>query len=238
MWYTKRKSEIIADLAIDPSIGLSSAEAEERLAANGLNEFAPSKKPSVILLFFEQLNSLLIYILIVAAIISLSVAEFSDSVIIVIVILLNAIIGVLQEAKAEKSLDELKNMSTPRALVKRDGIIKEIQTGHVVPGDIVIIDAGRYIPADLRIIETVNLKIEESSLTGESVPVDKEADCQSDNETPIGDQRNMAIMSTTSTYGRGIGVVINTGMQTEIGKIAGMLGSQKRVTYPFTNKIN
>jgi Ca2+-transporting ATPase len=237
MLYTKTKSEIIANLGTDPSTGLSSAEVKMRLATVGANEFTSHKNPSVIMLFFEQINSLLIYILIAAAIISLTVGEYSDAVIIVIVIFVNAIIGVIQEAKTEKALEELKKMTTPKAIVKRDGIIKEIPSEHVVPGDIVIIDAGRFIPADLRLIETVNLKIEESSLTGESMPVDKDANWQGDREIPIGDRSNMAFMSTLTTYGRGIGVVVDTGMHSEIGKIAGMLGTQKRELTPLQTKL-
>ncbi|MCL6570059.1 MAG: cation-translocating P-type ATPase [Bacillus sp. (in: Bacteria)] len=237
MWFTKSHTEVIAELSTDATTGLSSAEAAKRLALVGPNEFTEDKKPSIFILFFEQINSLLIYILIAAALISVVVREYSDAVIIVIVILLNAIIGVIQEAKAEKALEELKKMTTPKAVVKRDGDIKEIPSEVLVPGDIVLIDAGRFIPADLRLIETINLKIEESSLTGESVPVDKEANWLGSDEIPIGVQRNMVFMSTLSTYGRGVGVVTNTGMKTEIGKIAGMLGNQKRDLTPLQVKL-
>jgi Ca2+-transporting ATPase len=237
MWFTKSHAEVIAELATHSETGLSSVEAAKRLVLEGPNEFTEDKKPSLFFLFFEQINSLLIYILIAAALISLVVGEYSDAVIIVIVILLNAIIGVIQEAKAEKALEELKKMTTPKAVVNRDGAIKEIPSEALVPGDIVLIDAGRFIPADLRLIQTANLKIEESSLTGESVPVDKEANWQGTDETPIGDQRNMVFMSTLSTYGRGIGVVTNTGMKTEIGKIAGMLGNKKRELTPLQVKL-
>lgn len=168
---------------------------------------------------------------------SIVVGEYSDALIIVFVILLNACIGVIQEAKAEKALDELKKMTTPKAVVKRDGIIKEIPSENVVPGDIVMIDAGRFIPADLRLIEAINLKIEESSLTGESVPVDKETNWLATSDLPIADQRNMAFMSTVSTYGRGAGIVVATGMKTEIGKIAGMLGSKNRDLTPLQKKL-
>ncbi len=237
MWFTKTQSEVIIELGTDPATGLTSAEAEVRLAQYGPNEFSEHKPPSLFMLFFEQINSLLIFILLAAALISTFIGEYSDAAIIVIVILLNAVIGVIQEAKAEKALEELKKMTTPKALVKRDGCIQEIPSGQLVPGDLVIIDAGRFIPADLRLIETANLKIEESSLTGESVPVDKEAAWQANREIPIADQHNMAFMSTLSTYGRGTGVVVNTGMKTEIGKIAAMLGSQKRELTPLQQKL-
>ncbi|AGK52356.1 cation-translocating P-type ATPase [Bacillus sp. 1NLA3E] len=237
MWFIKSVSEVGADLDSDPNTGLSHAEAQKRLAQYGANEFSEHKKPSIFFLFLDQLKSPLIYILIVAALISLFVGEYSDAVIIVIVILLNAIIGVIQEAKAEKALEELKKMTTPKAIVKRDGAIKEIPSEQVVPGDVVMIDAGRFIPADVRLFETVNLKIEESSLTGESVPAEKEANWQAEGDIPIGDQRNMAFMSTLSTYGRGIGMVVNTGMQTEIGKIAAMLGTQERELTPLQKSL-
>ncbi len=237
MWSIKCVSEVVADLNTDPNTGLSSAEAQKRLAQYGANKFSNHKKPSLFFLFIEQIKSPLIYILIVATIISLFVGEYSDAVIIVIVILLNAVVGVIQESKAEKALEELKKMTTPKAIVKRDGGIKEIPSEYVVPGDVVIIDAGRFIPADLRLSETANLKIEESSLTGESVPVEKEANWQAEGEVPIGDQRNMVFMSTMSTYGRGVGIVVNTGMQTEIGKIAAMLGTKERELTPLQKSL-
>lgn len=238
MWYTKKTAEVVAELNTNPNTGLSESEVKKRLELYGPNEFTKQKKKSILKLFFEQINSILIYILIAAALISFAVSEISDAVIILIVILLNAVIGVVQEAKAEKALDELKKMTTPKALVKRDGVIKEVPSERIVPGDIIIIDAGRYIPADLRLLETANLKIEESSLTGESVPVEKAADWLGDEEVPIADKKNMAFMSTLSTYGRGVGIVVGTGMRTEIGKIAKMLGEAEEEFTPLQKKLN
>lgn len=238
MWYTKKATEVTTELNTDPNTGLSEAEAEERLKQYGPNEFAKQKKKSILKLFAEQINSILIYILIAAALISLVVSEISDAIIILLVILLNSVIGVVQESKAEKALEELKKMTTPKALVKRDGVIKELPSESIVPGDIIIIDAGRYIPADLRLLETANLKIEESSLTGESVPVEKAADWLGDKDVSIADQKNMAFMSTLSTYGRGIGIVVSTGMRTEIGKIAKMLGEAEEEFTPLQKKLN
>lgn len=237
MWYSKETDEVIKYLTSNPEEGLSTEEAGKRLKTYGANEFRKYKKPSIFRLFFEQINSLLIYILLGAALIFFTVGEISDAIIIVIVILVNSIIGVVQESKAEQALEELKKMATPKAVVKRDGIIKEIPTEQVVPGDLVIIDAGRFIPADLRLIETANLKMEESSLTGESVPVDKDANWVSTTDVPLADQRNMAFMSTLSTYGRGIGMVVRTGMETEIGKIANMLGKQEKEQTPLQKKL-
>ncbi|MEC1742976.1 cation-translocating P-type ATPase [Schinkia azotoformans] len=237
MWYTKDTERVSIDLETNTETGLTNVEAKRRLDQVGANEFSEHKKESIFTLFFRQINSLLIYILIGAALISAFVGEYSDAIIIVLVILLNTIIGVIQESKAEKALEELKKMTTPKAIVKRDGMTVEIPSEHVVPGDIVIIDAGRFIPADIRLIETANFQVEESSLTGESVPVDKNADWVATEELPIADQRNMAFMSTLSSYGRAIGIVVNTGMQTEIGKIANLLGKQEKEQTPLQKKL-
>ena len=238
MWFNKESKEIINELSTDLINGLSSSEAKLRLEQNGLNKIEGKKKKSIFQLFLAQINDVMIYILLIAAIISFIVGEVSDSIIILIVIFINAIIGVIQESKAEKALDALKSMSTPKAIVKRDGNIIEIPSEEVVVGDIIIIDAGRYIPADLRIVESANLKIEESAFTGESVPSEKNSDTITEGEdVPIGDQHNMAFMSTLVTYGRGIGIVVNTGMSTQIGKIAKMLDSEDENTTPLQKKL-
>ena len=180
----------------------------------------------------------MIYILIAAAVISGIMGEISDSIIILIVILINATIGVVQESKAEKALEALKELSTPKALVKRNGELIEIPSEEVVTGDIVIIDAGRYIPADLRLIETANLQIEESAFTGESVPAEKDAKIVlEDEKAPVGDRVNMAYMSTLATYGRGTGIVVATGMDTEIGKIAKMLDDDEEESTPLQKRL-
>ena len=164
---------------------------------------------------------MLIYVLLGAALITLLIGEHIDAIIILLVVLLNAAIGVIQEYKAEQAVEALQKMSTPKALVRRDGETKEISSEEIVPGDIVILDAGRLVPADIRLLETANLQIEESALTGESVPSDKNAlDVHEHPQTPLGDQSNMAFMSTITTYGRGEGVVVATAMNTEMGKIA------------------
>lgn len=238
MWFNKNSKEVINELSTDLINGLSSSEAKLRLTKYGLNKIQGKKKKSIFQLFLAQINDIMIYILLIAAIISFVVGEVSDSIIILIVIFINAIIGVIQESKAEKALEALKSMSTPKAIVKRDGNIIEIPSEEVVIGDIIIIDAGRYIPADLRIVEAANLKIEESAFTGESVPSEKNSNTITEGkDVPIGDQHNMAFMSTLVTYGRGIGVVVNTGMNTEIGKIAKMLDSEDENTTPLQKKL-
>ncbi|WP_111928013.1 calcium-translocating P-type ATPase, PMCA-type [Clostridium tertium] len=238
MWFNKSSEEIIKELSSNVINGLSSADAKLILEKNGPNKLQGKKKKSTFQLFLSQINDAMIYILLVAAVISAIVGEISDAIIILIVIFVNAIIGVIQESKAEKALEALKSMSTPKALVKRDGSIIEIPSEEVVVGDIVIIDAGRYIPADLRLIESANLKIEESAFTGESVPAEKNSDIiNKENDVPIGDQHNMAFMSTLATYGRGTGIVIATGMDTQIGKIAKMLDAEDENTTPLQKKL-
>ncbi|MCH1962769.1 calcium-transporting P-type ATPase, PMR1-type [Clostridium perfringens] len=238
MWYKKSKNEILKDLDVDEKNGLSSTEALRRLEKYGKNKLETKKKKTLFKQFLSQLKDVMIYILIIAAIISAFLGEISDALIILLVIIINAVIGVVQESKAEKALDALKELSTPKALVKRDGSLKEILSEDIVPGDIVIIDAGRYIPGDLRLIDTANLKIEESAFTGESVPSEKDASFLPDKEIPIGDQNNMAFMSTLATYGRGVGVVVGTGMNTEIGKIAKMIEQEENDETPLQKKLS
>lgn len=238
MWYKKSKNEILQELNVDEKNGLSSTEALRRLEKYGKNKLETKKKKTLFKQFLSQLKDVMIYILIIAAIISAFLGEISDALIILLVIIINAVIGVIQESKAEKALDALKELSTPKALVKRDGSLKEILSEDIVPGDIVIIDAGRYIPGDLRLIDTANLKIEESAFTGESVPSEKDASFLPDKEIPIGDQNNMAFMSTLATYGRGVGVVVGTGMNTEIGKIAKMIEQEENDETPLQKKLS
>lgn len=238
MWYKKSKNEILKELDVDEKNGLSSTEALRRLEKYGKNKLETKKKKTLFKQFLSQLKDVMIYILIIAAIISAFLGEISDALIILLVIIINAVIGVIQESKAEKALDALKELSTPKALVKRDGSLKEILSEDIVPGDIVIIDAGRYIPGDLRLIDTANLKIEESAFTGESVPSEKDASFLPDKEIPIGDQNNMAFMSTLATYGRGVGVIVGTGMNTEIGKIAKMIEQEENDETPLQKKLS
>ncbi len=238
MWFNKTSQDVLRQLNIDPNTGLSDLEAKIRLEKNGENKLDSQKKKNIVQLFLSQINDVMIYILLGAAAISAFMKEYSDAVIILIVILINAFIGVIQESKAEKSLQALKKLSTPKAIVKRDGTIKEIASEEVVVGDIIILDAGRYLPADLRLIESSNLKIDESTFTGESVPADKNINVITLNENiPIGDQLNMAFMSTLVIYGRGTGIAINTGMNTEIGKIANLLNQEDDNTTPLQRRL-
>lgn len=238
LWYKKSNEDVLKELGADKNNGLTSQEALNRLNKYGKNKISSKKKKSLIHQIFSQLKDVMIYILIAAAIISASLGEISDALIILLVVLINAIIGIVQESKAEKALEALKELSTPKALVKRDGELKEILSEEVVLGDIVILDAGRYVPGDLRLIETANLKIEESAFTGESIPAEKDSLFLSKKDVPIGDRKNMAFMSTLTTYGRGTGVVVGTGMNTEIGKIAKMIENEKNEATPLQKKLS
>lgn len=238
MWFRKSIREVIQELNTDSINGIISEEAKIRIEKYGQNKLAEKKKKSILMLLFEQINNVLIYILLAAAVVSALLNEMSDAIIIGVVIVLNAVIGLVQESKAEKALESLKKLSVPKALVKRDGKVIEISSEDVVLGDIVILDAGKYVPCDLRLIESANLKIEESALTGESVPSEKYAeDTLKEDDVSLGDQRNMAFMSTLVTYGRGLGVAVATGMDTEIGKIAKMLHDDSKNLTPLQKKL-
>jgi Ca2+-transporting ATPase len=209
-----------------------------RLTKYGQNKLKGKPKKSLISLFFLQLKDMLIYVLLGAAVITLFIREYADAVIILLVVVLNAVIGVIQEYKAEKAIEALQKMTSPKSLVRRDGEVKEISSEEIVPGDIIILDAGRYVPADLRLIESVNLQIEESALTGESVPSEKDAGYINDDpSTPIGDRANMAFMSTLVTYGRGEGIAVGTAMETEMGKIAKILDEDTETMTPLQKRL-
>lgn len=239
MWFSKSTEEIFKELDVNPLTGLTSGEAKARLEKYGMNKLEGKPKKSLLSLFLAQLKDMLIYVLLGAAVITLFIGEYVDAVIIILVVILNAVIGVVQEAKAEKAVEALQQMTTPRSLVRRDGEAKEINSEEVVPGDIIILDAGRYVPADLRLVESANLQIEESALTGESVPTSKDAGkILEDPKTPIGDKVNMAFMSTLATYGRGEGVVVATAMDTEIGKIAKILEEDNNELTPLQKRLD
>lgn len=238
MWFSKSKDDITKELNVNPSTGLTTQEAKARLEKYGLNKLKGKPKKSLISLFFAQLKDMLIYVLLAAAVITIFIGEYVDSIIILLVVLINAVIGVVQEAKAEKAVEALQKMTTPKSLVRRDGEVKEINSEEVVPGDIIILDAGRFIPADLRLLESANLQIEESALTGESVPSSKDADdIHEDPKTPIGDKSNMAFMSTLVTYGRGEGIAVATAMETEIGTIAKILDEDNDELTPLQKRL-
>ncbi len=239
MWFSKSIDEVLAEINVDPSKGLSDDDAKIRLEKYGSNKLLAKKKKSIFRMFIAQLQDWLIYILFAAVIITLFLGQYTDSVIIILVITINAVLGVVQQVKAGKAIEALQKMAIPGALVRRGGIVREITSAKVVPGDILILDAGRFIAADIRLIESANLQIEESALTGESVPSLKDASLiHDDPKTPLGDRANSAFMSTMVTNGRGIGVVVETGMNTEIGKIAGIINTEVKAQTPLEIRLD
>ena len=238
-YYAKNIEQTLQELKTPAETGLAADEAKRRLEENGPNKLQSAKRRSLFLRILDQFKDFLVIILIAAAIISAVAGEgLKDSLIIIAILLVNMVIGITQENKADNALKELKDMSSPKAKVKRGGQIIEIESGDVVVGDIVLLDAGDYIPADVRIIESMNLKVDESALTGESMPVEKDASAVLASGTVLGDRINLASMGTVVTYGRGIGVVYATGMATEMGKIATTLSETDEAKTPLQEKLN
>ncbi len=253
MYELKTKEATAEELKTDVHQGLSSAEAATRLATHGPNKLKEKKRKSWIRIFFEQMDNPMIYVLFIAVAITigisiyetikagrfdfLEIGDWPDVVIILLVVLLNALIGMVQEVKAQTSLDALKSLSAPESLVIRDGKRIKIKSADLVPGDVVLLEEGDTIGADLRLVETINLKANESSLTGESVPASKDASITFSGTVALGDQINMAFMSTQVSYGRGKGIVVATGMKTEIGKIASALDQQDEDKTPLQKTL-
>jgi P-type Ca2+ transporter type 2C len=239
MWFSKSTEDVLKALEVEPRHGLSVEEAVLRLEQYGANILLGRKKKNIFQMFLAQLNEWLIYVLLAAVVITLFMGEYIDAIIITLVIITNAVLGVIQEVKAEKAIEALQKMSFPKAIVRRSGGVLEVPSGEVVPGDILLLDAGRYISADVRLIESVNLQIEESALTGESVATDKDADSLvKDPKTPLGDRVNLAYMSTLVTRGRGVGVVVATGMLTEVGKIATLINRETKPKTPLEVRLD
>lgn len=239
LYYTQSIDKSIEALKTNISTGLSDSEAQQRLSTYGSNELKAAGRKSIFNMFLAQLRDALIYVLFAAVVITMLMGEYLDGIIITIVILINATLGVIQEVRAGNAIEALRKMATPKALVKRDNQMKEIRSENIVPGDIVVLDAGRYIPADIRLVESANLQIDESALTGESVAAEKDASTLfSDNYIPLGDRTNVAYMSTLVTYGRGIGVVTGTGINTEVGKIADILNQDNATKTPLEKRLD
>ena len=225
--YSNSKEEMTAELQTSLMTGLTEAQAAERLTQYGENRLKEKKKKTNLQRFFDQFKDVMILILLAAAGVSFVLAamsghpsEFFEPLLILLIVVLNAVMGVMQESKAEKALDALKSLSAPHARVIRGGKEMVIDAVNLVPGDLILLEAGDFVPADGRLIETSAMKIEESALTGESVPVEKDADAQIDDNAPLGDRINMVYSGCSVTYGRGRAIVTGTGMDTEMGKIA------------------
>src|SRR5690625_4726216 len=231
--YRHSKDEAIEKMDTDAQNGLSSEEAERRLEEYGPNEIQESERTSLLQKFIAQFKDFMIIVLMVAAVVSWAVSGHpEDAIVIMIVVILNALMGVFQENKAEEAIDALQEMASPEAQVRRDGQIKVMKSTEIVPGDIVLLEAGNVVPADMRLIEANSLQIEEAALTGESVASEKDTEIINE-EAGIGDRTNMAFSSTNVTYGRGLGVVTGTAMDTEVGHIASMLETTETQLTPL-----
>jgi Ca2+-transporting ATPase len=237
-WHSLSSQDVAKELGTDLKRGLETAKAAARLVQLGPNELVERKGPSFWKLLLNQFNQFLVIILIVSALISFGLGEWLDGGAILTIVILNAIIGVVQESKAEEALAALKKLAAPEAKVIRDGHQITVPARELVPGDLVVLETGNYLPADLRLVESVNLRIDEASLTGESVPVEKQAEVLLPAESSLGDRYNCAYMSTIITYGRGRGIVVESGMNTEIGHIAEMIQSYKEEPTPLQVKLD
>lgn len=237
-WYQMSPEETSKTLQTSLKDGLSSSEANERLTKNGPNELIRKEGATLWQMFLAQFKDFLILILIGASIVSVFVGEVTDSIVIIAIVIVNAALGVFQEYRASKAMEALKQMAAPNAKVIRDGNQLEIPARELVTGDLVILETGDYVPADVRIIESVNLKVEEAALTGESVPVEKYSETTFKEEVALGDQENSGFMSTLVTYGRGKAIVTSTGMKTVIGNIAGMIQEVEEEDTPLQKKLD
>ena len=243
MWETLRKEEIFRLLKTDRKKGLTKDEVILRKQKYGQNKLKDKPKESLVVKFVKQFNDFMIIILIIASIVSAGISyiqgenDYIDSIIIIAIVILNAIMGVIQEAKAEKSIEALKEMTPPKAKVIRENITNEINAEDLVPGDLIILEAGIYVPADCRLIESYNLKIEESSLTGETEPVLKDADKICKKDIPLGDMLNMAFMSSIVVNGHAKAIVTETGMNTKVGQIANLMIENESPETPIQKKL-
>lgn len=235
-WHQKKVDDILEQLQ-SSSQGLSSEESQRRLKEYGPNELKEKKKGTPLMMFLGQFKDFMILVLIAAAVISGIIGEPSDTIAIVVIVVVNAIIGFIQEYRAEKAMAALKKMAAPIATIIRDGRPANIPASELVPGDIAILEAGKLIPADIRLIEAAQLKIEEAALTGESIPIEKHTKVLHDEMLPLGDRKNMAYKGTMVSYGRGNGIVVATGMDTELGKIAAMLQEEEEVKTPLQKRL-
>ena len=236
-WYAKSLDEIEAELSTDLKHGLTSAEVEKRRAKYGPNELIERGLKSPWKILLEQLTEIMVVILIISAVISIFLHEVTDAIVILIIVVLNALLGFTQEYRAERAMAALKKMAAPKVKVHRDGHLIEISSRELVPGDVIQLDAGDAVPADCRLIEAINLRVQEAVLTGESEPVEKNTQVIQGENIPVGDRRNMVFMGTVTTYGRGSAVVVQTGMQTELGRIADMIQGVGQEATPLQKRL-
>ncbi|TFH36213.1 MAG: calcium-translocating P-type ATPase, SERCA-type, partial [Anaerolineales bacterium] len=238
IWHALEASSVVNALRTSPKAGLTTRDAGKRMAEFGPNELVEAERLSLLKMILEQFNNFIVIVLIVASIVSAILGDYVEAVAILAIVILNALLGVIQERRAEEALAALRRLAAPDAQVIRDGHRRTIPARELVPGDVVYLESGNYIPADLRLMETVNLRIEEAALTGESVPVSKDAHLVLTQDQALGDRRNTAFSGTLVSYGRGTGVVVSTGMRTQIGMIAAMLQSVREEPTPLQVKLD
>ena len=236
-WRALDPNATLRHLATSPE-GLTTSEARRRLVRYGPNQLAEAPPPSFWSKLWEQFNNFVVWLLIVAAVVSAALGDWVEAAAIMAIVILNAVLGLVQESRAEQALAKLRQMAAPEAHVIRDGRRQVVPAREVVPGDIVLLEAGNYVPADVRLLESVNLRIDESALTGESSPVTKDATIVIRDNVPVGDQKNMAFMGTVVSYGRGRGVVVSTGMRTQLGMIAQMLHAVEIEPTPLQKRLD
>ena len=232
-WYNLNPNKVLERLGTDPERGLDPEEAAKRLAALGPNELVDRGVKNPWLIIWEQLTGIMVVILIVAAVISVFLREYTDASVIMIIVIINAALGFSQEYRAEKAMAALKRLAVPNVRVRRDGRVFDVTAREIVPGDIVVLEAGNIVSADCRLIEEFNLRVQEAALTGESEPVEKCTAAIEGADVPLGDRRTMVYMGTMVIYGRGFGVVTETGMRTELGKIAEMIQTVEHEPTPL-----
>jgi Ca2+-transporting ATPase len=235
-WHQKTFEDVIEELNASLK-GISSEEAQKRLLEYGPNELKEKKKKTPLMMFLDQFRDFMILVLIAAAVISGFIGELTDTIAIIVIVVLNAVVGFIQEYRAEKAMAALKKMAAPSATVMRNGMPETISASELVPGDLVMLEAGKIVPADMRLIEAAHFKVEEAALTGESVPVEKNSNALHDEHLPMGDRKNMAYKGTFVTSGRGTGVIVTTGMSTELGRIAAMLQEEEEVKTPLQKRL-
>jgi Ca2+-transporting ATPase len=236
VWHTLNRDEALRQLHTD-SAGLSSAEAARLLNEVGPNELTEKPLTSPLKIFWEQMSNPLVLLLLFAAGVSALLGKLDSVIAIMAIVILNAVLGVVQEYRAEQAMAALRKMAAPLVRVRRDGHVLDIASRELVPGDVVLLEAGSVIPADGRVIEVANLSVQEASLTGESLPVQKHTDALAKADTTIGDRRNMVYMGTSVTYGRGEAVIVKTGMQTELGRIAQLIQTVESELTPLQRRM-
>ncbi len=236
-WHTLAIADVLRHLEVQED-GLRADQAARRLQQYGPNQLLEALRPTFWHMLWEQLNNFVVILLIVASIISALLGDYVEAAAIMTIVVLNAVLGIVQEQRAEEALAALKRLAAPDAQVLREGRRQTLPARDLVPGDIVFLEAGNFVPADVRLLEAVNLRVEEASLTGESLPVQKSAASIIDKDVPIGDRKNTAFMGTTVSYGRGRGVVVSTGMRTQLGLIATMLQTVETEETPLQRRLD